>query len=82
MQLRKLVGAYHSARIYLQKQHASGKGEEKSSYTPTSEELSSMMGLKISEMLSVQRRMTHTRNVLSLDYQYASTTRSGGGNLV
>mmetsp|Transcript_27916 Transcript_27916/g.41169 ORF Transcript_27916/g.41169 Transcript_27916/m.41169 type:complete len:183 (+) Transcript_27916:1311-1859(+) len=78
MQLRKLVGAYHSARIYLQKQHASGEGEEKSSYTPTLEELSSVTGLKISEILSVQRRMTHTRNVLSLDYQYESTTRSGG----
>jgi len=62
----------------LQKQHASGEGEEKSSYTPTLEELSSVTGLKISEILSVQRRMTHTRNVLSLDYQYESTTRSGG----
>lgn len=44
---------------------------------PSAEELAKFLGMKTSEVENTLRRMQKTRNVLSLDYQYQASTRSG-----
>jgi len=44
---------------------------------PTDEEIASQCGLKPDEVKTVMRKMKRTKNVLSLDYQYDSQSRSG-----
>jgi RNA polymerase primary sigma factor len=44
---------------------------------PTVEELASHLGMKVSEVLATQRKMSQVKQVLSLDYEYSTQTRSG-----
>ncbi len=49
-------------------------------YKPTEEEIASQCGIKAAEIKTIMMKMKRTKNVLSLDYQYDSQTRSGVEN--
>jgi RNA polymerase primary sigma factor len=51
--------------------------EDGGKYKPTDEEIGSRCGLDASDVKSVMAKMKVAKNVLSLDYQYVSTSRSG-----
>jgi RNA polymerase primary sigma factor len=46
-------------------------------YKPSEEEIGSRCGMEASEVKTVMTKMKHAKNVLSLDYQYDSRSRSG-----
>ncbi len=54
-----------------------GVDEDGRDYKPSEEELGSHCGLTPTEVKSVMTKMKRAKNVLSLDYQYDSTSRSG-----
>jgi RNA polymerase primary sigma factor len=45
---------------------------------PTIEELASYVGMTVAEVLDTKRKMSHAQQILSLDYEYQTQTRSGG----
>lgn len=45
---------------------------------PTVEELANHIGMSVSEVMATKRKMTQVSQVLSLDYEYTSQSRSGG----
>lgn len=49
-------------------------------YRPLDEEIASKTGMGIEEVKAVMTKMNRAKNVLSLDYQYDTQTRSGGQN--
>ena len=49
-------------------------------YKPSEEEIASHCGIKANEIKAIMMKMKRTKNVLSLDYQYDSQSRSGVGN--
>ena len=44
---------------------------------PTVEEIAHHLNMKVADVLSTKRKMTQAQKTLSLDYEYASQTRSG-----
>lgn len=45
---------------------------------PTVEEVANHLGMAVSDVIATQKKMKQVQQVLSLDYQYATQTRSGG----
>lgn len=50
---------------------------------PTVEEIAHHLKMKVTDVLSTKRKMTQAQQVMSLDYEYATQSRSGmeGGSL-
>ncbi|CAB9508275.1 sigma factor SigA [Seminavis robusta] len=44
---------------------------------PTVEEIAHHLGMKVGEVLSTKKKMSQAQQVMSLDYEYATQTRSG-----
>ncbi len=47
---------------------------------PTMEELAAQVGMNVSEVMAIKRRMNQVSQVLSLDYEYNAQSRSGTEN--
>jgi RNA polymerase primary sigma factor len=45
---------------------------------PTIEEVASQLGMKVSEVLETKKKMGQAKQILSLDYEYKTQSRSGG----
>lgn len=45
---------------------------------PTVEEVANHLGMEVSEVVATKRKMNQAQQVLSLDYEYATQSRSGG----
>jgi RNA polymerase primary sigma factor len=56
------------------------KGTKDDSNRPSDNKIAAMSGLGIEEVKVVMTKMNRAKNVLSLDYQYDTQTRSGGVN--
>lgn len=52
-------------------------GEDDDSYKPTENEIAEKCGMQPSEVIEVMTKMKRAKNVLSLDYQYNTQSRSG-----
>lgn len=55
-------------------------GAKDGSYQPTYDEIAVKNGMGVEEVRNVMSKMIRAKNVLSLDYQYNTQTRSGGAN--
>ena len=60
------------------KAHADLTKEKGGESEPTVEELAAHVGMKVSEVLATKRKMSQAQQILSLDYEYQTQTRSGG----
>lgn len=64
----------------IQAMNSGGGGSSSStasSYVPTAEEIATVTGLPIQDVIETQRKMQQTKQILSLDYQQTSHSRSG-----
>lgn len=58
-------------------EHDNGESDA-TGYKPSAEDIARVTGLSPEDVAATRRKMTATRNVLSLDYQYESRSRGGG----
>lgn len=56
---------------------ASSNAQRNRRVEPTVEELASITGFSISEIVDLKRKMNQAKHIMSLDYQYSTQSRSG-----
>lgn len=62
----------------IMKAHEELVAEKGGECEPTVEEVANRLGMEVSEVVATKRKMSQAQMVLSLDYQYATQSRSGG----